>query len=130
MAGSLSNYAENKVIDHVLGKTSFTMPTAYLALYTAAPTDAGGGTEVTGGSYARQAIASAFGAASSGSSANTSQIAFTQASASWGTVVAFGILDASTAGNLLWWGDLTSSKAVASGDTAVFNTGQLTVTLD
>lgn len=130
MAGSLSNYAENKVIDHVLGKTAFTMPTAYLALYTVAPSDAGGGTEVTGGSYARVAIASAFGAASSGSSANTSQIAFTQASASWGTVVAFGILDASTAGNLLWWGDLTSSKAVASGDTAVFNTGQLTVTLD
>lgn len=130
MAGSLSNYAENKIIDHVLGKTAFTAPTAYLALYTVAPSDAGGGTEVTGGSYARVAIASAFGAASSGSSANTSQIAFTQASASWGTVVAFGILDASTAGNLLWWGDLTSSKAVASGDTAVFNTGQLTVTLD
>lgn len=130
MAGSLSNYAENKVIDHVLGKTAFTAPTAYLALYTAAPTDAGGGTEVSGGSYARQAIASAFGAASGGSSANTSQIAFPQATASWGTVVAFGILDALTAGNLLWWGDLTTNKAVASGDTAVFNTGQLTVTLD
>lgn len=131
MAGSLSNYAENKVLDHIMGKAAFTMPTtAYLAAFTAAPTDAGGGTEVSGGSYARQAITSAMGAASNGAQTNSSQISFPTASASWGTVVAFGIFDAITAGNLLWWGDLSASKAVGNGDTLVFNASQLTLTLD
>lgn len=130
MAGSLSNYAENKVLDHVMGKTAFTMPTAYLALYTVAPSDSAAGTEVSGGSYARQAIAANMAAASAGSMANSAQIAFPAATANWGTVVAFAIMDAASAGNMLWWGDLSASKTVNSGDTLVFNTGQLTLTLD
>ena len=133
MAGSLSNYAEAKLLDHVMGKTAFTMPTAYLALYTAAPTDAGGGTEVTGGSYARQAMAANMAAATGTTptlSTNSGQIAFPTATANWGTVVAIGVLDASTAGNFLWWADLTASKTVNSGDTLVFNAGELDFTLD
>lgn len=130
MAGSLSDYAENKIVDHTLGKASWTMPaTAYLALFTVAPTDAGGGTEVSGGSYARVAITSNMGASSGGSSTNSGTITFPTASAGWGTVVAFGVFDALTVGNLIWWGDLTASKTVASGDTLVFNASQLTLSL-
>ena len=73
MAGNLSNYLENKILDHFLGTTSYTMPAdVYVALYTAAPNDAGGGTEATGGSYARQ-IAT-FSSASGGATSNDSNI--------------------------------------------------------
>lgn len=133
MAGSLTNFAEAELLDHILGKGSYTAPTPYLALFTVAPTDAGGGTEVSGGSYARVAIASNLAAATGTAPTlvtNSSQIAFATASASWGTVVAFGVMDALTVGNMLWWGDLTASKAVGSGDTLVFNAGELDFTLD
>jgi hypothetical protein len=130
MAGSLTDYAENKIVDHTLGKASWTMPTtAYLALFTVAPTDAGGGTEVSGGSYARVAITSTMGSSSGGSSTNSGTITFPTASAGWGTVVAFAVMDALTVGNMIWWGDLTASKTVASGDTLVFNASQLTLSL-
>ena len=128
--GSKSDYLENEILDHVLGQGAYSAPTPYLGLYTAAPTDAGGGTEVSGGSYARVAISAKFGAASGGSSANTASIDFPTATASWGTVVAFGIFDASTAGNLLYWGALDTNKSVGDGDTPSFGTGTLTITED
>ena len=91
MAGNLTNYLENKLIDHFLGTTSYTMPAAvYIGLFTVAPTDAGGGTEVTGGSYARQAAT--FSAASSGATSNDTNIDFTGMPAA--TTVAIGIFDA------------------------------------
>lgn len=133
MAGSLTNFAEAELLDHILGKGSYTAPTPYLAVYTAAPTDAGGGTEVTGGNYARVAIAANLAAATGTAPTlvtNSSQISFPTANASWGTVVAFAVLDASTAGNMLWWGDLAASKVVGNGDTLVFNVGELDFTLD
>ena len=134
MAGSKSNYLENKVLDHVLGGADYSRAgTVYVALYTVAPTDAGGGTEVTGGSYARATVtnnATNFPAAVSGSKSNGVAAAFAQASANWGTVVAFGILDALTGGNLLYWGDLTASKTVESGDTAEFAIGGIVITED
>src|SRR3989304_3200100 len=124
MAGSKADFLENELLDHVLGNAAYSAPaTVYIALYTAAPTDAGGGTEVSGGSYARAAVtnnATNFPAASGGAKANGTEIAFATATADWGTVVAFGIFDALTVGNLLYWGDLTASKAVSSGDTAKF----------
>lgn len=128
--GALTNYLENKVLDHSLGKTSYTMPTTYLALYTTAPTDSSAGTEVSGGSYARQALSTALGAASGGSSTTSSDITFPTASASWGTVVAVGVCDASTAGNVLWYGTLDTSKAVGSGDVFKISSGQITFSLD
>ena len=101
MAGNLTNYLENKLIDHFLGTTSYTMPAdVYIALFTVAPADAGGGTEVTGGSYARQ-IAT-FSGASSGATSNDSNIDFTGMPAA--TTVAIGIFDASTSGNMLLYG--------------------------
>jgi hypothetical protein len=134
MAGSKSDYLENKSLDHVLGGGDYTRPgTVYIALYTAAPTDAGGGTEVTGGSYARVAVtnnATNWPAASPGSKQNGTAFTFPQATANWGTVVAFGILDAASGGNLLYWGDLTASKTVENGDTAEFAVSGITITED
>ncbi len=128
MAG-FSDFLEDELLDHVFRNAAYTPPaTVYVALYTAAPSDSGGGTEVSGGSYAR--TAATFGAASGGAIANSGAVTFPQASASWGTVTHFGIFDASSAGNLLAWAALTASKAVGSGDTAEFAIGDLDVTLD
>ena len=127
MAGNLSNYLENKVLDHFLGTTAYTMPTTvYIALYTAAPNDAGGGTEVTGGSYARQV--STFTSASGGATSNATNVDFTSMPAS--TVVAIGVHDALTAGNLLVWGTLSSNKALDAGDTLRIATGDLDISID
>jgi hypothetical protein len=108
MPGSKSDFLELELLDHVLGNAAYTAPaTTHIALFTVAPTDTGGGTEVTGGSYARVAFtnnATNWPAASSGLKQNGVAINFAQASADWGTVVAFGIFDASTSGNLLYWG--------------------------
>jgi len=134
MAGSKSDYLENEILDHILGGADYARPaTVYIALYTVAPTDAGGGTEVTGGSYARVAVtnnATNWPAASGGAKSNGTDITFAEATASWGTVVAFGILDAVTAGNFLYWADLTANKTIDSGDTAKFAVGDLDITED
>lgn len=129
MAG-FSTYLQQKVLDHIGGNGSYTAPTPYVGLYTAAPTDAGGGTEVSGGSYARVNANALFGPASGTSMANDGAVTFPAATASWGTVTHFGVFDASSAGNLLYWGALTTSKTIGSGDTASFAVGTLTVSLD
>lgn len=127
MAGNLSNYLEDKLIDHFLGTTSFTAPAAvYVALYTVAPSDAGGGTEVTGGSYARQTAT--FTASASGATSNNANIDFTNMPAA--TVVAIGIHDALTSGNLLLWGTLTTNKTTDAGDTLRIATGDLDISID
>jgi hypothetical protein len=134
MAGGKSDYLENALLDHVLGGGDFTRPTpVYLALFTVTPSDTGGGTEVTGGSYARKSVTNNntnFPAASGGSKSLNVDTSFAQASADWGTVVAFGIFDAATSGNLLYWGPISPTKTVQNGDTARFLAGQLTVTED
>jgi len=125
---ALSNYLENKLLDHALGTASYTMPTVYLALYTSDPTDADTGTEVSGGGYARQAVS--FNAASGGSASNSSDITFPQATADWGTITHIGLRDASTGGNLLWYGALDVAKTINNGDTFEISAGDLVVTLD
>lgn len=128
---SKSDYLENKINDHIVGKTSYTMPTAYVALFTAAPSDSGGGTEVSGGSYARKSTAGAdWNASSGGSISNANAITFVTATGSWGTVTHFGVFDASSAGNLLFWAALTTSKTISNGDTASFAAGALVHTED
>lgn len=129
MAGKTS-YLEQKVIDHTNGKTSYTMPTVYVGLFTATPSDAGGGTECTGGSYARKSTAGADWNAASGNPAtatNANAITFVTATGSWGTATHFGLFDASTAGNLLRWAALGTSKTIGTGDTASFAAAALTV---
>ena len=124
----MSNYLENALINATLRNTSYTSPaTVYLALYTSDPTDADTGTEVSGGSYARQSIT--FGSPSNGVSTNTAAIEFPQATGSWGTVAYIGIRDASTAGNLLYHTALDASKTIATGDVFRVAIGSLSVTL-
>jgi hypothetical protein len=97
------------ILNHITGKTGlFALPTAYVALFTAVGTDAGTGfTEVTGGSYARHATAAADWNAASGSApsqiSNANTLTFPTATADWGSIIAFGLYDASSAGNLLCW---------------------------
>ena len=127
MAGNLSNYLENKLLDHFLGTTSYTMPTpVYVGLYTVAPSDSTAGTEVSGGSYARQTAT--FSAASAGATSNDANIDFTNMPSA--TVVAIGISDAITGGNLLVWGTLTANKSLDAGDTLRIATGDLDISID
>lgn len=127
MAGNLTNYLESKLIDHFLGTTTYTKPSAvYVALFTVTPGEAAGGTEVTGGSYARQAAT--FGAASSGATTNDTNIDFAGMPAA--TTVAIGIFDASTSGNMLLYGALTTNKTTDAGDTLRIATGSLSVSID
>ncbi len=129
MAGSFSDYLEDKVLDHVLKNTAFTEPTnVYCALFTVAPTDAGGGTEVTGGSYVRR-IAEDWDVSSGGVTANSAKIIFVQSTADWGTIVAFALFDASTGGDMLMWGDLAADKPMTAGDTVEFIIGALDISL-
>lgn len=124
----LSNDLETKLINQVLRNTAYTRPTTvYVALYTDNPTDADVGTEVTGGSYARQSVA--FGAPSDGATDNSSDITFPTATADWGTVTHVGLHDAVSGGNLLFHSPLAASKVVSNGDTFKFNAGDLDVSL-
>lgn len=131
---SKSDYLEAQLLDHVLGDGTFTKPgTVHVALYTAAPTDAGGGTEVSGGGYARAAVTNDvtnWPDASGGVKSNGQAITFPQATASWGTIVAWAIFDAATGGNMLIHGTVNPNKAVAQDDTAEFAAGALTWTED
>jgi len=127
---ALSDFAEKLALDWLMTNGAAVRPTAwYIALYTAAPSDSGGGTELSGNGYARQAAT--FGAASSpgGTQTTTDSQVFTASGGSWGTVTHMGIFDAITTGNLLWHGILTASKVVGDGDTLTFATGAIDLTL-
>lgn len=125
---SFSNYLENKVMLHVFGGTSYTAPaTLYVGLYTSDPGEGDTGTEVSGGSYARQSAAFTI---TGNAAANTAAIEFPTATASWGTVTYVGIRDASSGGNLLASGALTTSKTISSGDVFRIPAGDLDITLD
>ena len=132
MAGSKADYFELEILKWATGQVNDlgTAPTPYIALYTVAPTDAGGGTEVAGGSYARQSSSGKWAAPAAGAVANNAEIAFPQATADWGTIVAFAILDAVSAGNFLYWATLTASKTVNNGDTFKFPSGNVDLTED
>lgn len=129
-----STYLANKLLDHQLGKTSFTMPTVYVGLSSTTPALNGTGiTEPSGGSYARVATSGAtWNAAASGATSNAAAITFPTATADWasGANLTYGVLyDASTAGNVLAYGALTVAKNVLNGDTASIAIGGLTVTI-
>ena len=128
---SKSNYLENKALDHSLGTTSFTAPTAtFLGLFTTDPAEDGSGTEISGNGYAREDIN--FGAASSGSASGPTSgdgaIEFTASGGDWRTVSHFAIFDALTSGNMLYYGALTNSKAVSDGDSVRFAVDSITIT--
>lgn len=117
-------YLSNRLLDHAFRNVAFTSPTTvYLGLFTSPTTDAGGGTEVTGGSYARQSIS--FGAASAKQIANNALMTFPTATAGWGTVTHGAIMDAVSGGNMLWHGPIGSNRVVGIGQTFSAAIGQL-----
>lgn len=143
---ALSDYMENKIIDAMLRGQAFpTIANTYVALFTVTPADAAGGTEVSGGNYARAQVASSLAnwagtqsagstVASSGASGLTSNnaiISFLTPSAAWGTIVAIGVFDSLSGGNLLFYSALTANKTINNGDPApTFPIGTLTLTID
>ena len=131
MAGSFGDYAENKILDHITGKTSFTKPTAYVALSTADPTDDGSGiAEPSGNGYARVATDAAdWNAASGGATSNAADISFPTATGSWGEISHFAIFDAASGGNMLAHGDLDSPQTISTDQIARFAAGELDITL-
>ena len=129
MAG-FSDYLEDKVLDHVFGGTAYTAPsTLYVALYTVAPTDTGGGTEVSGGGYVRKTAAFTVSGTNPTTASNSAAVEYPTATANYGTVVAVGIFDALSGGNLLAYANLDTSKVVSTGDVFRFNTVDLDITL-
>jgi hypothetical protein len=144
-AGALTNFAENKVLDAAIrGQAIGTPANWYIGLDTVACGETGTGTEVTGGSYARVAVAASLAAwagsqsagstiASSGTNGTTSNngaISFPTPSAGWGTVVSVRWWDASTAGNAWICTNLGVSKTINSGDTVSFPAASLTFQID
>lgn len=131
-----SDYLEVSLRTHIFRTGSWTKPTVLaVALFTATPSDSGGGTEVTGGSYARVNVPPLDAnwtavSATDGATDNAAAITFPTPSANWGTVVAFGIFDATSAGNLLVWGPIAPSKTINNGDPAPsFAIGALDITI-
>lgn len=143
-ATSLSDYLENKIADHIFRGTAYTAPTTLaFALYTSACSDASGGTEVTGGSYARATLnpstsnykgthGTTTGASSgtNGTISNAAAITFATPTAGWGTVTHLGVLDNTTGGNLLVCQALTTSKTINTGDTVSFPIDSFTLQFD
>lgn len=125
---SFTNFLETEVLDHVFGGNAYSAPgTIYVGLFTAAPDDTGGGTEVSGGGYARQSAAFTV---SGNTASNSASIEYPTATAPYGTVTHVGIFDAASSGNLMAYASLTASKAIDTGDVFRIPTGDLDITLD
>ena len=132
-----SNYLENKVLDHVLTASAYSAPTTrYLALFNNTSTNAAANleagtltdeTSTSGTAYVRKAVA--FASASGGTSATNATVTFDAATASWGTITHVAVMDAETNGNVLFWGAVTTSKTIDSGDTFQVTSGNLTISL-
>lgn len=129
---SFSDYTENLVLNWLLTTNSATRPTAwYVGLFTAAPSDTGGGTEVSGSAYARKVTGTITVSGTSPTTAtNSAAIEFAAASGgNWGTITHAAIFDASTGGNMLAWAPLTTSRTINDGDVFRIPASSLTVTL-
>jgi hypothetical protein len=125
---SFSNFLENKVLGHVFGATPYTAPaTLYVGLFTSSPGETGSGSEVSGGSYARQTIAFTV---TGNQASNTAAVEFPTATASWGTITFAAIYDALSGGNLLAYGALTTSKTIDNGDVFRIPAGDFDINLD
>lgn len=117
-------YLANNVLNVALRGIAFSpTSTVYVALYTVTPGVSGGGTEVSGGSYARQTVT--LSSPVNGQVSSTSDVLFPVASAPWGTIVSFALLDASSGGNMLYFGNLSTPRSVLASDQVRFPSGQL-----
>jgi len=128
---ALSNYSENLILNWLMrGEGETSHPTSWhIALYTVAPNDAGGGTEVSGNGYSRQSVTWDQATGTGGTTDNASAASFTASGGNFGTIVAIGIHDASSGGNLLWHGALSTNKTVNDGDTLEFAAGAIDLTI-
>jgi hypothetical protein len=128
-----SDYLEENILDHVFGLGDYTPASdLYVALFTAAPSDSGGGTEVSGNAYARVQVTndSTTWSRTNSTVSNLAAITFAAPSpAIWGTVTHYGIFDAASAGNLIDWGALTNSRTTAVGTALSFAIGELTFSM-
>jgi hypothetical protein len=131
---SAGNTYENKMLDVTLGSPASGMPgTVYVALFTSAPSDGAGGTEVSGGGYSRVAVTNNttnFPAAVNGVKSNGTAVTFPTATGTWGLVVAWAIMDASSGGAVVFEGGLSPGVNITSGITPSFAAGALTITAD
>jgi hypothetical protein len=125
---SFTNTLETRVLQWALTNGSPTRPTAWwVGLFTAAPGEAGGGTEVSGNAYTREAVTFTV---SGNLATNNAAIEWPTATGTWGTITHIAVFDAETSGNMLVYASLTSSKTIASGDVLRIPSGDLDVTLD
>lgn len=125
---SFTNDLETRVLQWALTNGSPTRPTAwYVGLFTAAPGEAGGGTEVAGNAYVREDVTFTV---SGNLATNSAAIEWPTATGNWGTITHVAIFDASTSGNMLVYAALTSSKTISTGDVLRIPSGDLDVTLD
>jgi len=132
--GSFGNYLEEALLEHIVGKVTYSLPTAFIALSTADPTDTGGSiAEPSGNGYTRVTTNGATwnnATANGGAIDNASDITFPEATGTWGTITHFAIFDAGTGGNFMAHGSISPSKQIQNGDTAKFAAGDLDITLD
>jgi hypothetical protein len=129
---SFTDHTENLVLTWLLTSGTATRPTAwYIGLFTAAPSDTGGGTEVTGNGYARVATGTITVSGTSPTNAtNAAAIEFAAASGgNWGAIGWAAIFDASTGGNMLAWAALSTARTINDGDVLRIPAGDLDVTL-
>ena len=127
---ALSDHAENLLLNFLMTTGTATRPTSwYVALFTSAPNDAGGGTEVSGNGYSRQSVSWDTASGTGGTTANSGAVSFTASGSGFGTVTHIGIFDASSSGNLLCHGAMDTSKTVASGDVLQFAAGAIDLTI-
>jgi len=128
---SFTDYTENLVLNWVFTTNSATRPTAwYVGLFTAAPSDTGGGTEVTGNGYARVATGTISGSGTATTFTNAAAIEFAAASGgNWGSIGWAGIFTASTGGTLLAWSPLTTARTINDGDVLRIPANSLSITL-
>ena len=134
MAGNLSTYSGNKLLELLTGKTSFTLPTAYLALCTVVPTAASTGatlTEATYGGYARLPTAGGdWTTAASNTISNATALSFSGCLSGSSTIIGWAACDSGTtgAGNVLFWGTCAATTISTSFTPARFAIGALVVT--
>jgi hypothetical protein len=133
-AASFSDYAEGAILEHVVGKTTFTKPTTYLALCTTVPTDASTGTTIVEASYtgyARKKVeGTEYGAASGGAIKNSGTITFAECTAGSSVIKGWALCDALTVGNVLAWGTATETTISTTQTPATISANNLEITLD
>jgi len=137
MAGSLSDYAENKILAHSVGKAAWSaISSVYVALYTNAPNENTNGTEVattvgaSATNYARFTTnAASWSDPSAGEIKNAVQFTFGPASVTWGDIQGVAVLDAASGGNIIWYGTFTSPRTIVAGEKLIFDPNAFVLSL-